>query len=246
MPMVYPKELLPDTKYFKEIETDNVLKHHPEIHILRKSSSDNVVDPNDIKVRDICLNAKDVFGLSTYLFGNYKVEHVKYKAIERPLEDYWSDSTQCLSPTNIKYVEEPANIIPIYFEIKSLHLYAFPMHKKGEDGKKITETINGMVHVIHKPTNTNYWHFELIVKDQDGKEYERDTDGKKNFVKRAAEAFLETHLKHIANASCHPPESIKPEIYTRDVKSVSPILKLMLNWLPFSLLKFLKIESLLT
>jgi len=208
--MSYPIELLPNNKYLQNMDMKVVFKNHPDFVLLRKSVS-KILDKSNVKVREITIHNKDIFGLSTFSFGNYKIEHLKFKPSGRPIDgDYWIKGNSILNKEDIICTDDSDKVDPIYFKAQKIHSLDFPLEK---NIKQITQKIDGKIHICHKATNTNYWHFELIVTDKDGNEYKREEDGEKNYAKRAAETFLNTRLKHLANGKNEHPQELKRRVY---------------------------------
>ncbi len=104
---------------------------------------------------------REVFELSTFLYGYYKDQHIGIHVNDAALYADWNKELPELTADDIHFFQETA--FPLYLAAKKL------------DRQEID--FNGETHILsfsHKPTRANYWHFELWVKDSTGNRIPRD------------------------------------------------------------------------
>jgi len=95
---------------------------------------------------------REVFELSTFLYGYYEDQHIGIRVNDAALYADWNKELPELKADDIKFFQEIA--FPLY-------LAAIKLDRQEID-------YNGETHILsfsHKPTRVNYWHFELWVKD---------------------------------------------------------------------------------
>jgi len=104
---------------------------------------------------------REVFELSTFLYGYYKEQHIGIRVNDTELYADWNKELPELIADDIQFFQEKA--FPLYLTTVKL------------DRQEID--FNGETHIFsfsHKPTRVNYWHFELWVKDSTGNRIPRD------------------------------------------------------------------------
>lgn len=216
--MQYPAELLPKHNYRGEINVERLIDIHPNAYLLRKSAVG--ADLANLKFRDVFPGRGDLFGLSTYVFGDYKKTHFKFKTKSR---SYWKEGDSCLMSHQIIFELEPPNIYPLYLPLKHCHSVDFPIKKILENKK--TETVNSTISVVHRPMVDNYWHFELVVKSSSGEELM----GKqvKEYHKRSAQEFAEDYIMQLVTAQDQAESELNTVLYVKRKprKSTTTILR---------------------
>jgi len=104
---------------------------------------------------------REVFELSVYLYGYYKEQHIGIRADNTAFYTDWNKDMPVLKTNVIKYSQEKA--YPLFLAASKI------------DNQKID--FNGETHTFsfsHKPTQINFWHFELWVKDNNGNRIPRN------------------------------------------------------------------------
>jgi len=191
--MPYPEQLLPKVEYREEISVDELIGTSPDSYYLIRLSKVAIQDPNNIKIREICDPTKDFIGLSTNLLGIFELLHLPLRPLSRPRPDYWIKSDGSISAASISY-DEIAERNPIFIKINQLHDQHLPATKHiGQN----SITISLKVHIKHKPTKPNYWHFEARVFGEDMQEFDRDR--LPDWVKNPIKKLLEIDICHKAS-----------------------------------------------
>ena len=116
---------------------------------------------------------REVFELSTFLYGYYEEQHIGIRVNDAALYADWNKESPELKADNIQFFQETA--FPLYLAAVKL------------DRQEID--FNGETHILsfsHKPTRVNYWHFELWVTDGTGNRIPRDKSN--------------AHTKHLAKS----------------------------------------------
>ncbi|WP_461255526.1 hypothetical protein [Treponema sp. R80B11-R83G3] len=104
---------------------------------------------------------REVFELSTFLYGYYEDRHIGIRVKDAALFADWNKELPELMADDIQFFQEIS--FPLYLAAAKL------------DRQEID--FNGETHILsfsHKPTRVNYWHFELWVKDSAGNRIPRD------------------------------------------------------------------------
>jgi len=104
---------------------------------------------------------REIFELSTFLYGYYEDQHIGIRVKDTALYADWNKELPELMADDIQFFQEIA--FPLYLAAAKL------------DRQEID--FNGEAHILsfsHKPTRVNYWHFELWVKDSTGNRIPRD------------------------------------------------------------------------
>ena len=119
---------------------------------------------------------REVFELSTFLYGYYEEDHMGIRVDDSALYADWSKSLPELNAVNIKFSQE--KVYPFF-------LAAAELNQQEID-------VNGTRYVFsfsHKPTRVSYWHFELWVKDGTGNRIPREKSNAR--TKYLAKSILE-------------------------------------------------------
>src|SRR5215831_13602277 len=108
--MSYPSELLPLEEYKSEIDIAELLSVHSVVFLLRKSGLN--CDPKDpVKVREILPRSIDLFGCSSYSFGNYTQEHLPF-LVKNDLP--WKRGEKCCVATDVPWSKEDETVLPLF------------------------------------------------------------------------------------------------------------------------------------
>ena len=163
--MYYPEILLPRQSY-PILENEDVKNYS----LVRETMTDVYqflnkaeYEPDDILHFVVAPqpSLREVFELSTFLYGYYNEHHLGIRADDAIFYTDWDKSQPELQVEKIKFSQE--NVYPLF-------LAALKMNQQEID-------FNGETHVLsfsHKPTKANYWHFELWVKDSAGNRIPRE------------------------------------------------------------------------
>ena len=119
---------------------------------------------------------REVYELSTFLYGYYEDRHIGIRVSDTTLYADWNKELPELVADDILFIQEKA--FPLYLAAAKL------------DRQEID--FNGKLHILsfsHKPTRVNYWHFELWVKDETGNRIPRDKSNSQ--TKYLAKSILE-------------------------------------------------------
>jgi hypothetical protein len=201
--MSYPPELLPKRSYKGKIDIERLLTIHRSAYLLRKSADGTIA--HELKARDVFPRKEDLFGCSSYIYGQYKKLHMVYKTKTR---SYWLEGDKCIKPKDVTYTEESKSVIPLYLRMADCHGVQFPVKKII---KKSTETIVAYVYVEHRPMTDNYWHFEFIVKNEQGIEIR--PEDVKDYHKRSAMEFAEDYIMQVISTSDPAIEYLNKALY---------------------------------
>jgi len=161
----YPEILLPRQAYpilENEDIADNALVRETTIDVysfLAKSS----YEPDDFLSFVVAPqpSLREVFELSTFLYGYYDEQHIGIRADDTALYADWNKDLPELKAEDIPFSQGKA--YPLF-------LAASKLNRQEID-------FNGEIHILsfsHKPTRVNYWHFELWIKDSNGNRIPRD------------------------------------------------------------------------
>jgi hypothetical protein len=104
---------------------------------------------------------REVFALSTFLYGYYEDQHIGIRVNDTALYADWKKELPELAADDIQFFQEKAS---------PLFLAAIKLDQQEIDFNEETHILS----FNHKPTRINYWHFELWVKDSTGKRIPRD------------------------------------------------------------------------
>ncbi len=152
--MPYPQTLLPK-KQFKKIECDL-----SAYLLIRKTLTKDIINPSTETLRDevITLSEIHLIDFSTNLLGHFELDYLQYSIVGNDRKyyfSYWDFSSEVRTPIiNIDF-ELSKQYGYFLLPVKVFHGLTFPF-KKG-DRKDYTATLL----VTHKPTNCNFWHFEI-------------------------------------------------------------------------------------
>jgi hypothetical protein len=119
---------------------------------------------------------REVFELSTFLYGYYEEQHIGIRVNDAMLYADWNNELPELIADDIQFFQEKA--FPLFLSTIKLNQQEI--------------VFNGETHILsftHKPTRINYWHFELWVKDGTGNRIPRDKSN--THTKYLAKSILE-------------------------------------------------------
>ena len=119
---------------------------------------------------------REVFELSTFLYGYYEEKHIGIRVNDAALYADWNKSIPELKAEDIKFSQEKA--YPLFLSAAGLNLQEIDF--------------NGEIYILsfsHKPTMANYWHFELWIKDSAGNRIPRNKSSAR--IKYLAKSILE-------------------------------------------------------
>jgi hypothetical protein len=161
----YPKILLPYRTYpilKNEDVKNNALVRETKVDAYQFLTKPGY-EPDDIIPLVIAPqpSLREIFELSTFLYGYYKDQHIGIRIDDTSLYADWNSELPELSTGDIRFSYEKA--FPLFLAAIKL------------DRQEIN--FNGKTHILsfsHKPTRVNYWHFELWVKDSTGNRIPRD------------------------------------------------------------------------
>ena len=178
--MRYPEILLPRQTYpvleNKDI-MDNALVRETMINVypfLEKAG----YEPDDILPFVVAPqpSLREIFELSTFLYGYYEEKHIGIRADDTELYADWNKNLPELRSADIKFSHKEA--YPLFLAAAKLNWQEI--------------YFNGEMHILsfsHKPTRVNYWHFELLVNDSAANRIPRDKSSAR--TKYLAKSILE-------------------------------------------------------
>lgn len=163
--MSYPDILLPRQYYTilkNEEVKENSLVRETKIDLYQFLEKPGY-EPDDILPYVVAPqpSLREVFELSSFLYGYYEEQHIGIHVDDTNLYAYWNNDLPELKPEDIRFSQEKA--YPLFLAAVKL------------DRQEID--YNDETHIIsfsHKPTRVNYWHFELWVNDSTGNRIPRD------------------------------------------------------------------------
>jgi hypothetical protein len=161
----YPEVLLPRQSYpilENEEVSDNALVRETTVNVYYFLSKTGY-EPDDILPFVVAPqpSLREVFELSTFLYGYYEEQSMGIKVDNTELYADWNKSMPELKALDIKFSQE---------KVWPLFLIAAKLDQQEID-------FNGELYILsfsHRPTRVNYWHFELWVKDNDGNRIPRE------------------------------------------------------------------------
>ena len=126
-------------------------------------------DPDDIPSADAIglETASDCFDYSTNLPGVYQIEHNKLSLIgdnRKYFRTYWK-SGDVIEPVFEKDFNNKDDCGCFYLPIKHIQNIKHPFNRGPKTNEEVAEAV-----VIHTPTNSNFWHFSIRWKDENGDE----------------------------------------------------------------------------
>jgi hypothetical protein len=104
---------------------------------------------------------RDIFVLSVSLYGYFEENHILLKVSDNNLNKYWDRAMPDLPAEQITFSIEKG--YPLYFYAKKL--YEQPI---------LFENDIYCLSFWHKPTISNYWHFQLFTRDSNGQHLPRE------------------------------------------------------------------------
>lgn len=204
--MPYPGELLPKNTYVGSINTGAVIDKHPLVFLLRRISNLN----SEVKFKDLFPSGRaELYGYSTYIFGEYKIVHLRFRPSK--MYEYWKKGDACLTSDQIEH-NSNSNDQAIFLQLRDFYNIDFPINKQ-KDGK-VTQTISAKLSAEHRPTLDNYWHFELVIRNETGIEISKEEAGDKEFYKRKAREFAEEIIMNSIEVDVPSEVQLNPQLYT--------------------------------
>jgi len=176
----YPEILLPKQTYpiLKNGEIkDNALVRETTVDVYQFLAKPGY-EPDDIMSLVVAPqpSLREVFELSTFLYGYYNEQHLGIRVKETALYADWNSELPELRIDEIQFFQEKT--FPLYISAIKL------------DWQEVN--FNGETYILsfsHKPTRVNYWHFELWVKDNSGNRIPKDKSN--THTKYLAKSILE-------------------------------------------------------
>lgn len=153
---MYPQELLPRKSYTSPVTDETSMF----IRTLREFPYDCIEDEEFLpEISDAILAPNgdlEIYSLSLYIYGVYNEEHFNIVVTDK---DYFADWDGIEELTDVPF--ELQDRFAIFLKTNSLKDKTVPYtNEKGE-----TDLYN--LHYEHKPTRSNFWHFELFVTKND-------------------------------------------------------------------------------
>jgi hypothetical protein len=177
----YPKKILPKVKYLNAIDINEICNSHLITFIIRSDKpTENTF--NDLEnVRTDIFDPTKIAHLSMNLLGGFFIEeHIKFRPkMHTTAVEKWKGERVFLSDLINDY-EELKIYSPIFYNGIHLNNINVPFHFDLTDrhAKTIVRKLlnkseieeksfiaHGKLYSIHDPTNINYWHLELEIKD---------------------------------------------------------------------------------
>jgi hypothetical protein len=161
----YPEILLPKKNYpilENNVVIDNALVRETVLDVYQFLAKTGY-EPDDVLPLIVApqLSFREVFELSTFLYGYYTEQHIGIKVEDAALYTDWNKDMEELLAEKIKFKQDKA--YPCFLAVSKLNMQEIDF--------------NGEKHILsfsHKPTRINYWHFELWVMDSEGNRIPRD------------------------------------------------------------------------
>jgi len=162
---LYPEVLLPKQAYpilKNEDIIDNSLVRETKTDVYQFLAKQGY-EPDDILPLIVAPqpSLREVYELSTFLYGYYDERHAGIRADDNSFHVDWNNGMIKLNPEDIDFSQDKAYL---------LFLSAIKLNHQEID-------FNGEIHILsftHKPTRVNYWHFELLILDSTGNRIPRD------------------------------------------------------------------------
>lgn len=190
MVSTYPDRLLPQPAYLL-IDGDQAL----EGAVARRTPEHLPLLGEDgkILVGQLSSPTEDIArGFSVNLLGQFEVADIGWRLLAPTLFADWKEGETGLMPQPGEYEYKAAGTWNYYWlDIRDLHGVSFV-----GAGKQYTCC------VCHKPTRSNYWHFELHFHDEDGAVVSQMSSGQKG---KAAKRIRPWLIEQVKTA---PPEAV--------------------------------------
>jgi hypothetical protein len=176
----YPEILLPSQTYpilKNEDIKDNALVRETMVDVYKFLAKPGY-EPDDILSLVVAPSPslREVFELSTFLYGYYEDQHIGIRVNDAALYADWNKELPELRVDDIQFSRE--KVFPLF-------LAAIRLDRQEID-------FNGEIHILslsHKPTRVNYWHFELWIKDGNGNRIPKDKSNA--HIKYLAKSIME-------------------------------------------------------
>jgi len=222
----YPLSILPKKSYRHIIDIDNLLTEG-DFFLVRRSDKSVNETFNELNIlREDAILVKDVPGMSLNLLGGeFKSEHIMYSPKDNGSKRWKGERVYFFIDFKKSYVIL-SNPVHIYFPVKKLHGKTFPYYRgKDDHTKKIISALNlkpeqngkykftGSSRITHDPTNLNYWHIELELKDDNG---DRIKNASSAWITSAAQEALGHFITGSAKNTIPVIEPIKTKFYLQE------------------------------
>ena len=161
--MSYPNKLLPK-RYFKLLESDKLKDKN--LLLIRSTPDKDILDNlGQIKTKAIASPTSNIIGYSINLLGVFRIKHSKIeinKVVRSLYTSNWSPPQDFLRPKkNENRIIKEKGFFTLKFE--KIHNYPYPITHPNTG-----ISYNFLCKLEHKPTKSNYWHFELHWFDENG------------------------------------------------------------------------------
>lgn len=205
--MEYPARLLPHPEY--GVFTSGDLQY--DWMVIRRTSvnaPEQLVDPGSLS---------QYLGMSVSLCGTFLPDDVKLVPQLRPeapvdrIDDEWIPGDNCLEPRHISCSLDDQRH-PTLLPVAMWHRRPFPIEKTSPPGR-VTEPLQGMVEIEHRPTNVNYWHCEITFKQQNGPQ-----------ISSAKKTWQRNAISFVISTLCRP-GNIVTEPTSVSCGTVQPVLR---------------------
>lgn len=154
--MSYPAILLPNPSY-KE-----VCCNLNSFYLLRTTDSKDIIDVSKKTLKEdaIALDGSHLLAYSTNLLGHYSTSHCEINFVNTAnkayFHAYWDFQSEVSAPKILSDFEFNKDKGFFILPIGDLDGKKIP-YKKGDS----TIEQQAQLKLVHKPTNSNFWHFEL-------------------------------------------------------------------------------------
>lgn len=234
----YPIRILPQKRYVKNINIDELNEHCKKSFLVRRLAPDenpfhNIGGQKLLKEGVI---KDDVLDWSTNLLGGeFKVEDIQWKQ-EGEGCSYWKGEEINIADYEGCYTCLES-VYPVFIAIGKLHKMGIPYKRKfgqksdvihyAEDTHDLTKEdveqwtpkedpqCHATITVEHKPTKLNYWHMTVEITPLDFKEpMDRNSKRSKSLKDRVKKA-LHAHIVKNVQCKCTEIESIPEPLYIK-------------------------------
>jgi len=188
--IAYPQKILPKLDYQHRMTFDQFLSRD-DAFVLRRSALDKGQSFNSAKkLKSKAITTDQIPLLSCNLLGGkFEEPHANFVAkIKSAADAPWEGQRVRISDYRGQY-NKLKSIDPIFIPTNAIHDKLIPFqaenskHNRQRVGKLPFEPVNGdgmklngVSKIIHSPTNINYWHVEVEVRDFDNKIVKKTTN----------------------------------------------------------------------
>jgi hypothetical protein len=202
--MDIPRRLIP-CRFYKNIEIENLASEKNNFFLMRRGNNVPILDDNgDANLKFIYENPGHVKnGLSCWLIGWMKIEDAKIEPENN--EDWVRCGERTKNKNLIANINNETKVM--FFKVRDIH----GVHIPYEDEKRrkiepdaqmlgsrkerakyreyISRRFEGVCKLFHKPTKSNFWHFEFHFFDSEGQKVEEI-----RLIKSIANSFLKNAI----------------------------------------------------